>query len=1086
MLQIRLCTDRKVNQRQLLQELCDCAKREETGHILIVPEQFSHITERLLCEYGGDRIGRYAEVLSFSRLANRVFSEEGGIADMQTDASGRLLMMSLAVEQVRSRLKIYGSSVSKPEFLLHLMDMFDEFRSYCITPARLYEAAERLSGVLAVKTEEFALLMESYDAVSANLGQNPQSKLTRLLSALETGNYAEGKTFWFDGFTDFNGVEREIIAELLHKNAPVTVLLQCDGISHGAQQFAAARDTAKALLRIASAQGLTPVLQTVPAPEQETPLAYLRSRLFGGRIAAYDGAQDAVRFLHAPDREEECRQTAQEILRLVAAGNRWRDVCVACADDAAYLPVLESVFRRFGIPAYFAGDTDILRQPVVRMLLSALLAATGGMEQEDVLSYLKSGLTPLTRDACDCMENYALLWNVSGKRWGQAWTMHPDGLQREFDRSARDALDRLNSDRSLAITPLLRLQSSLYGAKDAGEMVRALYDFTEQINLSERISAAAEESRRVGNAKAEQEYVQVYGIVTELLEQMFGVLGQSVRTPESFASVFRTALSRCSVGTIPASLDCVTVGSLMSQRRCDTDFVFLLGAQEGSFPQVRTQNSLLTDSERIDLNRQGIEVAPTAAGNLDRALACIDSVLNAPEKRLYLSAIKGAEAYMIKRAMKLFPDACAETEKTVCRAEREYLAYLAGASELPEKGDPLRAQAQRLLAAKDYTPGSLDHEAVNALYGTTLRLSSSKIDKLAGCRFAYFLEYGLRAKERKTAQIDASQYGTFVHAVLEHTVRQVQRKGGFHQVTLDRVLEIAQDRMEEYAAKELADLWESVRAEYLFRRSFGEVRAVVADLYREMSRSAFEPQWFELHFARDGVLPAIRIVGQRSVAELEGYVDRADLWQSGDKLYVRVIDYKTGKTTFNMTKVLNGLGLQMLLYLFALQRTGETLIGQKPEAAGVLYFPAKEEKVSLADKLDSQSMEKKRRESKRRTGLVLDSYDVLQAMECCESNPEYMPYAYDKENNRTGSLFTGEQLEQLERFVFACVGRLSDALYSGEITANPYFINGEGDACKFCPYATVCRENRQERWLNKVTKSEEFWQIIGQEVQSDG
>lgn len=1086
MLQIRLCTDRKVNQRQMLQELCERAKEEETGHILIVPEQFSHMTERLLCEYGGDRIGRYAEVLSFSRLANRVFSEEGGIADTQTDASGRLLMMSLAVEQVRSRLKIYGSSVSKPEFLLHLMDMFDEFRSYCITPERLYEAAERLSGVLAVKTEEFALLMESFDAVSANLGQNPESKLTRLLSALETGSYAKGKTFWFDGFTDFNGVEQEIIAELLHKNASITVLLQCDDISHGAQQFEAARDTAKALLRNASVQRITPIIQRIPVQEEVTPLAYLRQHLFGGKNAEFDGAQDAVRFLHATDREVECRQTAQEILRLVAEGNRWRDVSVACADYASYRPVLESTFRHFDIPAYFAGDTDILRQPVVRMLLSALDAATGGMEQEDVLNYLKSGLTPLTRESCDRMENYVLLWNISGSRWGQTWTMHSGGLKKEFDSGSQEALDRLNSDRTLAISPLIRLQNNLHSAKNTGEMVRALYDFTESIGLSDRISAFAEESRRTGNAQAEQEYVQVYGIITELLEQMYGVLGQSVRQPESFASVFRTAISRCSVGTIPASLDCVTVGSLMSQRRCDTDYVFLIGAQEGSFPEVRTQNSLLTDSERIDLNRQGIEVAPTAAGNLDRELACIDSVLNAPEKRLYLSAIAGAEAYMVKRAMRLFPHASVETEPSVSRAERAYLAHLVCTSDLPDEDQPLYAQAQRLIAAKGYSPGILSQDAVNALYGTRLRLSSSKIDKLAGCRFGYFLEYGLRAKERKAAQIDASQYGTFVHAVLEHTVKQVQEEGGFHKVSLDRVLEIAQGRMEEYAAQELADLWESARAEYLFRRSFSEVRAVVADLYREMSRSAFEPKWFELHFAQDGALPAIRIIGQNSVAELEGFVDRADLWQSGDKLYVRVIDYKTGRTTFNLTKVLNGLGLQMLLYLFALQRMGETLIGQKPEAAGVLYFPAKEEKVSLTDKLDSKGMDKKRRESKKRTGLVLDSYDVLQAMERCEDKPEYMPYAYDKENNRTGSLFTKEQLEQLEQFVFDCVGQLSDALYSGEITANPYFINGEGGACKYCPYATVCREKKQERWLNKVTKTEEFWQIIEQEVQTDG
>ena len=1088
MLQIRLCTDRKVNQKKMQRELCDCAKREEAGHILIVPEQFSHMTERMLCEYGGDLIGQYAEVLSFSRLANRVFSEEGGIADTQTDTSGRLLMMSLAVEQVRSRLKIYGTSVGKPEFLLHLLDMFDEFRSYCVTAEKLREAAERLTGTLAVKTEEFALLMESFDAVSANLGQNPESKLTRLLGALETGSYAEGKTFWLDGFTDFNGVEKEIIAELLHKNAHVIVLLQCEGLSRGSQQFDAARDTAAELKRIADDLRIAPQIETIPAEDEDAPLAYLRSHLFGGAAAAFGAEQDAICFLHPADRESECRETAEEILRLVSEGARWRDISVSCADFAACRPVLESVFRHYDIPAYYAGDTDILRQPVVRMLLFALEAATGGMEQEDVLSYLKSGLTPLSREACDRMENYVLLWNISGSRWGREWTMHPKGLTKDVDDDARQRtalkLERLNSDRARAIEPLIRLKNCLESAKDTGEMVRALYEFTKDIDLDKRLACFADACRSAGDPQAEQECVQVYAIVTDLLEQMYGVLGQSVRSPESFARIFRAAISRCSVGTIPASLDCVTVGSLMSQRRCDTDYVFLIGAQEGNLPAARTRNRLLTDSERTDLKNQGIEVAPTAAGNLNRDLACIDSVLNAPAKRLYLSAIAKAEPYLFKRAMLLFPDANLQTDPSICRAEREYLAHLVRVSETPDDGQPLHAQAAHLIAAKSYAPGNLSGEAVSALYGETLRLSPSKIDKLAACRFKYFLDYGLKAEERKTAKIAAAAYGLFVHDILEHTARQVHKEGGFRNVSLERVLDIARNRMEEYTAQELSDLWESSRAEFLFRRRFAEVEAVIRDLAEEMSNSDFVPEWFELDFADGGTLPAIRIAGQNAVAELRGKVDRVDLWKNGDKLYLRVIDYKTRSTDFSWTKVLNGLGLQMLLYLFALQSTGAQLFGQEAQAAGVLYFQANFKPVTITNRQDSAGEVSERKKKKKRSGIVLDSYEVQQAMEPCGADaPEYMPYSYDKKTGEPkDGLFTEEQLKQLKDFVFNCVGQLADTLYSGDVAAEP-FMNS--NPCKNCEFGKVCRDHRQERWSNTV-KMDEFWQIVGQEVQANG
>lgn len=1089
MLELWLSTDRKVNTSRLLTELCTRAEKGEDGLYLLVPEQFSHSMERTLCRYGGDSISLHAEVLSFSRLANRVFSLVGGIADGETDAAGRLLMMSLAVEQVRSRLKIYGSSVSRPEFLLQLLDMFDEFRGFCVTPERLRQAAASMSGTLAVKTEEFALLMESLDAVSAHLGQTPDSKLTRLCAALENSDFAAGKCFFFDGFTDFNGIETEIIAQLLNGGARVSVCLQCDGLSDGGQQFEAARETARSLLNRARLQNEEVKIHTLPAEENGQPLPYLRKHLFTGGGAPYSGEQEALRFLRSPDKEHECRIVAGEILRLVSEGARWRDISIACADFAEYRPVLESVLTRSAIPAYFAGDTDILRQSVVHMLLSALEAASGAMETEDVLAYIKSGYVPLEREQCDRLENYILLWNISGKRWEQTWSMNPGGFRKKPDATTAGELKLLNEARERVIGPLVKLRAALRSAKTTGEMVLGFYAFMQDICLEDTLRIHAETAQGEGDLQQAQEYTQVYALLTGLMEQIYGVLGASVRSPEDFCRIFRTALSQCSVGTIPASLDCVSVGSLLSQRRCDTDYVFLLGVREESFPSAKTAKSLLTDSERKDFMRLGIGVAPTAAGRLNRELAAIDSVLNAPQKRLYLSAVSGTEAYLYRRAQALFPmaETCSCEEEIICRARREYLSYLTAANTAVRAAAPenLRQEAQRLAETKDYVPGRLSGGAVRRLYGGKLRLSSSKIDKLASCRFAYFLEYGLRARERETAEVDASLYGTFVHDVLEHTARTVQNEGGFHAVSLDRALEIAEARMEEYAERELAELWESARAEQLFRRNFAEVRKVVTELYRELSASEFIPRWFELHFAENGALPAVRILGEKAVAELEGYVDRADIWRCGDRVYVRVVDYKTGKKSFDYTSIFNGLGLQMLLYLFALRQTGSALLQTPLEPAGVLYFPARAEKITVKDKMDAKTRESKHRLSIRRSGLILDSEPVLQAMEPCTGQPVYMPYTYDKNGERKGDLFTPEQLNRLESFVFSTVAALGDELCSGNVEPNPYFKDQNDNACAWCPYTTVCRGGGTERWLKKVRTPNEFWQRIG-EVEDNG
>ena len=330
MLQLWLCTDRKKNTQRLLEELTARANLGEGGQLLLVPEQFSHTMERMLCKRGGDSISRYAEVLGFSRLAARVFSEVGGCAETETDASGRLLAMSLAVEQVRARLKIYATCADKPEFLLQMLGIFDEFRAYCVTPARLRDVSVSLNGMLAVKTEELALLMESFDAVCANMGQNPQTKLTRLLAALEESGWK--RTIYVDGFTDFNGIEREILAQLLQNGAEISINLQCDAEHHGAQQYETARRTVNLLTNLAKKQQLPVQMHILSADTQEHPLSFLRAHLFTGGEEIYSKEQSQLCFVQGADSVAECRAAVGEILRLSAGGVRWRDISIACAE----------------------------------------------------------------------------------------------------------------------------------------------------------------------------------------------------------------------------------------------------------------------------------------------------------------------------------------------------------------------------------------------------------------------------------------------------------------------------------------------------------------------------------------------------------------------------------------------------------------------------------------------------------------------------------------------------------------------------------------------------------------------------------
>ena len=291
------------------------------------------------------------------------------------------------------------------------------------------------------------------------------------------------------------------------------------------------------------------------------------------------------------------------------------------------------------------------------------------------------------------------------------------------------------------------------------------------------------------------------------------------------------------------------------------------------------------------------------------------------------------------------------------------------------------------------------------------------------------------------------------------------------------VQELAQERMEQNAQTLLETFPDSGRTGYLLRRTFDEVTQVVDELYDELSVSVFRPKFCELEFSARGALPGVAFAGERCRGVVEGFVDRVDVWQSGGRPYVRVVDYKTGKKSFDYTNVLHGRGLQMLLYLFALVRQGGHLLHGEPLPAGVLYFPARIERVSVRDRLAQAEIEKERRKQLRRSGVLLNSDPVLEAMEPCGGSPRFLPYTLDKEGRKTGDLASFVQLAQLERFVFRTVAALGDELADGRIDPDPCIRDAKDSACAFCPYSEVCAGHEQPRWLKKIT-AEEFWQTL--------
>lgn len=1074
MLELIIGTDRTANTDEILQRIRQDVSQCQKGRVLLVPELISHDMERRLCAVAGDTASRYAEVLSFTRLARRVSEWIGVGLPACLDNGGRVVAMAAAARQLHSRLKAYAAVETKPEFLIQMVDAVDEFKRCCISAQDLKKASQQTEGVLAQKLEELSLLLETYDALCQRGKRDPRDQMNWVLEQMEDSDFAEAHRFYIDGFPDFTRQHLAILDHLIRFSGDVTVSLECDCVDSDALAFEKAGATAAELIKCARRAGvdvkITQIKDTRPV------LSEVRAGLFQGPIAP----STQVRVRQTESVHQECSELAADILTLVQQGCRYRDIGVVCADMGPYRSVLSLIFRRQGIPVYISGTEDVLTKGAVTTVLAALDAALDGFEQKAMLRYLRAMHSPVGSDAYDRIENYAVIWNINGQQWNRPWTEHPAGLEGKWNSHAQRQLQWLEDTRIRIMEPLLRLQKSFRGATCLADQVKGLYDFLEDIHLARNLSHMAENAEQ----RTAQILNQLWEIIISALEQLYDTLGETVWDGDSFRRLLTLLLSQYDVGTIPTVLDSVTVGSVSAMRCQRQKHLFVLGASEGSLPGYNGSRGLLTDQERVALRKLDVQLTGGALEGIQASFAEVYGVFCGAEETVTVSCCMGQPSFVYRRLKEM---AGAETPvrtdfvtadryDAACYFSRQNAADMARKLHLDEEFAQIEQR-------KNHTLGQIQRENVDKLYGEKLVLSASQVDRQAECRFSYFLKYGLAARERKEAAVDPAEFGTFVHDVLENTVRDVMAQGGFHAVSLEQTMELAKKHTDVYAEEHFSGL-DSSRVAYLLRRNIGELEMVVRELWEELSQSLFQPLDVELHFGQDGDLPAIQLPSKEMLAELQGFVDRVDGYQLQGVNFFRVVDYKTGKKEWDYCDVFNGVGLQMLLYLFSLRQQGQKVVGTSPVPAGVQYFPARVPYISMDGSQDSE--EKKRRTEWKRRGLLLDDDQALQAMDPQDGMPR-LSCSRKKDGTLTGNVASREQMKLLEKYVFQVLGRMVDDIASGKVDPDPYTRGTSHDACRYCPYGAVCHRYSVEGRRNyKTVSQEEFWERIRKEVEEHG
>ena len=1063
--------------------------RAEQGRrsILLVPEQFTSSTEGRIYRELGDALSGMVESFSFTSLAERILSAEGGAAVQTLSDAGRAVLVRRALEELQDHVHYYYRHRRSAAFCQMAAQTIDELKSAGLSGAQLAELAPDC-GPESGKLSELALIFQGYETLLAGTGMDPADRLElaadRLEAALARGelpDFLREREVFIDEFDTFNAPKKRLMGAMLAALPTVTVAL-CDdgapmvpgdmGLFSGAKQVAA---QLRQLARKNGADAAVPELLRRDLRHKDAPgLAAVTELLETGTCEVPPAAPE-VRLFAAASREEEARCTAAAIRRLMRQGVRCGKMAVVCRNIPDYRAAIRYEFRMADIPLYCdEPTTPEFSAPATAV--RALLALLRGADMTENLTILaKTGLCALTEPQVCALENYAYTWSPNAAAWRTKFEKSPKGFgENELSDEDAKTLEDAETARQLLVTAVDELRSKVRGGS-AEQISRELYFCLKKLGAEEQQAALVEAVRTARGIPAAEEAAREWNVVMQLLNEMAHLLGGQGVTLAEYEDLFSLLLRSSDLGHIPQTLDAVVLASAGKMRLDAPDYVFVLGLAEGEFPCAPSETGLLTHADRDVLMAKQIDLPDCFENRVVREQVCVYKALTAPAKGLWLSWPKGQGKTLcaaLEPIVEALHPAAPELElPDLAATPADALDTLGGwpltdteraslteALRLPQTDAP-RGLALLRRMEEDPPRQVNDLSALSGLLGQRLRISPSQLEKYYTCRYGYFLQYVLGLKPRRRAELSADQSGTLMHWVLQmaldpHPGEDNPCAGLRPFLELDdaAMADLAAALVDEYARRYLPE--DTARFAYLLSRLKKSMTSLLCYLRDEQNQSQFKPVACELKIGRgeDAVPGQVYRLSDGRTVQLVGTVDRADEWIEDDGTrWVRVVDYKTGSKKLDLKEVYCGLDCQMLLYLFSLTRdAGGRFTGAQP--AGVLYLLADPAPQTLPREQAARAVEY------QLDGLVRDEQKIFDAMDADETG-KYLPFGY---RNGVPSPYQKDKradsakLSRIQLHLDDLVTQMGEQLYGGQIDAEPLVVSSSKSPCTWCDYSFIC------------------------------
>lgn len=1060
------------------------AARARKAVILLVPEQFSFQAERQIYTtlHGEDALS--ISVLSFSRLSENIFRAWGGLARKRLTDTAKLVLMKLAVEEMKDTLTVYQRQRSRTSFLSTMLQTVEELKQSGTYPQDLDLLAFREPDPqLSVKLRDICGIYGAYQALVERGYSDPLDDIAKAALLAEEHRYFEGMSVYIDGFSFFSPPQRRLIFAMLEQGEEVCLSLTADGLSQGegVDIFTDQKQTAHRLVSYAREHFVTvaaPVRLTENRRTALPALLAVEQLARGEEPAAPLENSQGLWLIAARNRFEEVRFAAAQMARLVREeGWRYRDLAIVCRDLEDYQAAIRSVFASYGLPVFMDRKDQALSRPIVSFACAALDAVRGSYKTEAILKLARSPALSLPVEQAAALENYVYIWSVKGEDWLRPFRNNPKGLREEKKEVYEAALKELESTRQTVMAPLEALREALKPG-DGESFSKGLYGFFQETGALENLK---EYFRRdeVRGLERGRENDRLWNYMVDVLDLFADHLTSRRYTVGEFSELFTMAMGCAELGSIPVTNDQILAGSANMVRLGSPRGVFVVGLNEGVFPARVKPYGVFTDREREALIRQGVEIT---SPDMERALLerfYLYSALCAPRERLYVSCARAdltggsmEPGLLFSRLAEKFPGAVhamgelppdffiagratARSAYAALAAERDPMAATVGAllEEMGE-GEFLRTVGD---LAEDRPAGNISPETAKGLLGSRIALSPSKIETYYQCPFAFFSDYLLRLSPRKKAVYTPLESGTAVHYVLEKLFKEVGGEGiaALSDEELKEKLRVFLAQHLQLMAEEVEQL--SARLRYQFERLVSVLFLLARHMGADFQQSAFQAVGVEVPVGENELVHPLPIrTGDGSPVVLSGKIDRVDTFRDSGGSYARVVDYKTGNKEFHLEEVLYGLNMQMLIYLFALCDDPNGPYGEV-EPAGILYMPGNVTAARLPPDASGEEVQQEVSKRLRMSGIVLDEDRVLRAMER-DLEGKFIPAKKKKDQSFTaGSMVqSGEDFLRLREVVYRNIQTMAEDLLRGKVSPMPARGKTVKDPCSYCQFGQLC------------------------------